>query len=186
MSLLIGDEFTRILAAAQRGEEWAVAQLYRSLQPDVLRYLESRDRAEAEDVAAQVWLEVARGLGTFTGGEHEFRAFVFTIGRRRLLNARRGRVRRRADLVPVEMLAEVVVASDDPAAAAAARLDSRAAVERISALLPAEQAEIVLLRVVAQVSVEEVAEIVGKRPATIRVIQHRALRRLAKKLHEDR
>jgi RNA polymerase sigma-70 factor (ECF subfamily) len=132
-----------------------------------------------------VWLEVARALTKFDGGEDGFRAYVFTIARRRMLNARRGRARRRADTVPMEALTGTIPAIDDPAAEAAAKIDSAAAVAGIVARLPAEQADIVLLRVVARLSVEEVATIVGKRAATVRVIQHRALRKLARELGED-
>jgi RNA polymerase sigma-70 factor (ECF subfamily) len=185
MSVLLGDEFARVLAAAQAGEEWAVARLYRSLQPALLRYLTARDPQDAEDIAAQVWLEVARALSKFEGVEDGFRAYVFTIARRRMLNARRGRARRRADCVPMETLVGTVRAKDDPAEETAARIDGAAAVRRIVALLSPEQADIVLLRVVGRLSVEEVATMVGKRASTVRVIQHRALRRLARELGED-
>ena len=185
MSVLLGDEFARVMSAAQAGEEWAVARLYRSLQPALLRYLNAREPQDAEDIAAQVWLEVARALTKFEGGEDGFRAYVFTIARRRMLNAKRGRARRRTDAVPMEALAGTIRAIDDPAAEAAAKIDSAAAVDRIVELLPAEQADIVLLRVVARLSVDEVAAIVGKRAATVRVIQHRALRKLASELGED-
>jgi RNA polymerase sigma-70 factor (ECF subfamily) len=185
MSVLLGDEFAPVLAAAQLGEEWAVARLFRSLQPDLLRYLRARERWEADDVAAQTWLEVARALGSFAGDEDGFRAFVFTIARRRMLNARRSRTRRRRDERPVETLAPSLVARDDPAEETAAWLDSVAAVVRIAELLPPEQSDVVLLRVVGNLSVEDVAAIVGKRPATVRVIQHRALRRLAQELGDE-
>jgi RNA polymerase sigma-70 factor (ECF subfamily) len=186
MTLILGDDFARVLAAAQAGEEWAVARLYRSLQPSVLRFLSVRDSGEAEDIAAQVWLEVARALPQFTGAEDDFRALVFTIARRRLLNMRRGRARRRTDVVAIESLAGSVRAPDDPAEEVATHLDGNAAAQRVAALLSPEQAEVVLLRVVGGLSVDEVAVIVGKRPATVRVIQHRALRRLARELDGSR
>ena len=185
MSVLLGDEFARVMNAAQAGEEWAVARLYQSLQPALLRYLRARDPQDAEDIAAEVWLEVARALTKFEGGEDGFRAYVFTIARRRMLNAKRGRARRRADAMPMEELSGALPATDDPAEEAAARIDGAAAVARIVALLPPEQADILLLRVVGRLGVDEVAAIVGKRPATVRVIQHRALRKLARELGED-
>ena len=179
MKVTVGDDFARVLAAARAGEEWAVSHLYRSLQPGLLRYVAGREPREAEDVASQVWLEVARSLSRFEGLEQEFRAFVYTIARRRVSNARRTRARRPADLVPNETLAEVVAARNDPASEAAANLDSDVAVRRIVGYLSPQQADVVLLRIVAGLPVDEVAAIVGKRPAAVRVIQHRALRRLA-------
>ena len=56
---------------------------------------------------------------------------------------------------------------------------AQAAIDALVADLPPDQAEVVLLRVVAGLGVDEVAEIMGKRPGTVRVLQHRALRRLA-------
>jgi len=185
MTVLLGDEFGRVLAAARVGEQWAVTRLYRTLQPSVLRYLTARAPVDAEDIASQVWLEIARGLAKFDGGEEEFRALVFTVARRRLFDARRARRRRHADPVPVQMLAATPSRAEDPAEEVAALVDGSDAVRRIAALLPAVQAEIVLLRVVGELSVEEVAAIVGKRPATVRVAQHRALRRLARELSRE-
>jgi RNA polymerase sigma-70 factor (ECF subfamily) len=83
------------------------------------------------------------------------------------------------------MLAATPSRAEDPAEEVAALVDGSDAVRRIAALLPAVQAEIVLLRVVGELSVEEVAAIVGKRPATVRVAQHRALRRLARELSRE-
>jgi RNA polymerase sigma-70 factor (ECF subfamily) len=180
MSVRLGDDFGRVLAAARAGEEWAVTSIFRAIQPGLLRYLGAREPGEAEDIAAQVWLEVARSLPAFTGCEDELRALVFTIGRRRLSNVRRGRTRR-PDPVDREML-EVIAAVDDPAEAVAARVASADAIARVIRMLRPEQADVVLLRVVADLSVEEVAAIVGKSPSAVRVIQHRALRRLAGQL----
>jgi RNA polymerase sigma-70 factor, ECF subfamily len=181
MSILLGDEFARVLAAAQTGAEWAVVRLYRAIHPSLLRYLAVREPQEAEDIASQVWLEVARSLSKFSGSEDEFRALVFTIARRRLANARRSRTRRRSDVVETRAL-YAVAAGDDPAADAETRVTTERAIARINELLRPEQAEVVMLRVVAGLSVEHVATIVGKSPAAVRVIQHRALKDLARRL----
>jgi RNA polymerase sigma-70 factor (ECF subfamily) len=73
-------------------------------------------------------------------------------------------------------------ASDDTAGEVIAAVAADEAVRRIVALLPTDQAEVVLLRVVGGLPVEDVAAITGKRPGTVRVLQHRALRRLAERL----
>ena len=126
MSLRLGDDFARVLAAGRAGQEWAVTSIYRAIQPGLLRYLRARERREAEDIASQVWLEVARLLPGFSGEEDELRALVFTIGRRRLANVRRGRTRR-PETVDQERL-DGVVAPDDPAATVEARAASRDAI----------------------------------------------------------
>lgn len=173
----VGEQFDEVLAAAQLGEDWAVAVLFRDLGPPVQAYLRARAGADAEDVASQTWLEVARGLHRFEGDESGFRGWVFTIAKRRLANERRRRTRR-----PTELLGDDDLASwDDPGT----RIESDDAVRRITSLLPDDLAEIVLLRVVAGLPVEEVAQVTGRRAGTVRVMQHRALKRLAAVLEAE-
>src|SRR5581483_1226153 len=168
--------FDAVLDAAQLGEEWALAALWRRLQPALLRFLRGRDPRGAEDVASETWIRVGRALPSFVGGEAEFRAWFFTIARRTLIDTQR-RTSRRPNTVALDAAAEAA-ARDDPAedAVAACGLD------RVLALvgtLPADQADVVLLRVIAGLDVADVAAMTGKRPGTVRVLQHRALRRLA-------
>jgi RNA polymerase sigma-70 factor (ECF subfamily) len=166
------------VSAAREGAAWAVAGLYREINPRLLRYLRAREPYLADDLAAQVWLEVAGALDRFAGTEEGFRAWVFTIARRRLIDARR-----RAGRRPTDPLADqdFVAASpyDDPEGAAIAALGAQAAVDRIVGALTAEQAEVVLLRVLGGLAVGQVADVLGKQLSAVRVLQHRALRRLA-------
>ena len=82
-------DFPRVLDAARTGAEWAVTNLYRELSGPVLRYLSVQAPREAEDLASETWMDVARGLHRFEGDEADFRRFVFTIARRRLIDERR-------------------------------------------------------------------------------------------------
>ena len=59
-------------------------------------------------------------------------------------------------------------------------ISTQQALELIASLPPA-QAEVLLLRVVADLSVEDVARIVGKRPTAVRALQHRAVVGLARR-----
>jgi RNA polymerase sigma-70 factor (ECF subfamily) len=172
----LGVQFEGLLAAARTGGEWALAALYRDLHPAVLRYLYSQDPGDAEDLASDAWLDVARGLQRFDGDETAFRRWVFTIARRRLLDHRRATARRRTDPVPAESMG--YLEAPDCADEVMAFASTRAALARLASL-PRDQAEVVLLRVLADLDVEDVAKIVGKRPGTVRVLQHRALKRLA-------
>ena len=108
---------------------------------------------------------------------------MFTVARHRAVDRWRRRVRRRDELVPSDALAGLP-APDDPAVAAVDAISSQAAVALI-ATLPPDQAEVVLLRVVGGLDVAEVAAITGKRPGNVRVLAHRALRRLAERLEAD-
>ena len=184
----LGDQFKGILAAAQDGGEWAVAILYRWLHPAIVSYLRGRAGDEAEDLASETWIAVARGLPRFSGDETAFRSWVFTIAHRRVIDHHRATARRPRTRTlhatdgdqhdgPVE-----IAAGDDPAGEVLDAVAGDEAVRRIVALLPPDQAEVVLLRVVGGLAVEDVAAITGKRPGTVRVLQHRALRRLAERL----
>lgn len=169
------------LARALDGDEDAFGEVWRLLHPLLLRYLRVRERDAADDIAAETWLHVVRDLHRFSGGPAEFRAWVFTLGRHRAIDAGRARAAR-----PSTPTAEVIDIGTAPSAEAAAleRVDTEAAV-RLVATLPPAQAEMVMLRVVAGLSVAEVAAIVGKKPGTVAVGVHRALKKLAR-THEDR
>jgi RNA polymerase sigma-70 factor (ECF subfamily) len=171
--------FQGALAAARLGEEWAVTLLWRDLHPRILRYLRvAAGDSDAEDVASDVWLEVARGLGRFDGDESAFRALVFTIARRRVIDAGRKVLRRRTDPMSPQQFDRAPADTPDELEA---RMALDAALRRV-ARLPGDQAEVVALRVLAGLSTEQVAEIVGKRSGAVRVLQHRGLRRLANEL----
>jgi RNA polymerase sigma-70 factor, ECF subfamily len=178
--VMIGPSFPAVLAAAQGGDEQAFAVLWRDLQPAVLRYLRVAAPAAAEDLAADTWISVIRGLGRFRGDEQRFRAWVFTAARHRAIDWRRLAVRRPVVSLPVELLA-ARPAPDDPVAAVLEAQSTRAALALL-AELPADQAEVVALRVLGGLGVAEVAGILGKRPGAVRVLAHRGLRRLAKRL----
>ena len=177
---MIGPSFPAVLAAAQRGDERAFAVLWRELQPSVLRYLRVAAPEAAEDLAADTWVSVIRGLARFRGDELGFRALVFTAARHRALDWRRQSSRRQVEVVPIDALHDRP-APDDPAEAVLEAQSTRAALALI-AELPRNQAEVVTLRMVAGLDVAQVARIVGKRPGAVRTLTHRGLRRLAQRL----
>jgi RNA polymerase sigma-70 factor (ECF subfamily) len=177
---MIGPEFSNVLLAAQDGDEGAFAELWRSLQPQLLRYLRVVVGDANEDVASETWSRVARDITQFEGTESGFRSWVFTIARHRGIDWRRREARRPAAPHPNEDFADVA-GTDDPADSTLEALSTDAALALI-ARLPPGQAEVVTLRTVAGLSVEQVAEIVGKRPGAVRVLAHRGLQRLAELL----
>jgi RNA polymerase sigma-70 factor, ECF subfamily len=176
--MTIGPGFNATLAEAQQGDEQALTALYRDLQPGLLRYLSAQEPAEGEDLASEVWLDVGRALRRFEGDESAFRCWLFTIARRRLVDLRRTRSRRRTQPMPPQALASGVDPVDP-----FRPVDDQALA--LLAQLPGEQAEIVLLRVVAGLDSDEVALVTGKKPGTVRVIQKRALERLAELVERE-
>ena len=180
---MIGPTFAAVLAAAAGGDEDAFGMLWYDLQPRLLRYFRVAAAGAAEDLASDTWLRIIRSIGRFQGSEPAFQAWVFTIARHQVLDWRRRAARKPTQDLPVTGLAEPL-APDDPAADAVEGASTQAALALI-ATLPTDQAEAITLRVVAGLEVNRVAEIMGKRPGTVRVLTHRGLRRLAERLGAD-
>ena len=174
---MVGDEFAAVLAAAQGGDEAAFSVLWRGTNPALLRYLRVIAPDVADDVAAETWVHVVRSLVRFRGDETAWRAWLFTTARRRLLD--QARQRRRHPTEPLDELQPVdMPRAPDAASIALDNLGTQRALALV-AQLPRQQAEVILLRVVAGLDTEAVAGIVGSTPGAVRVATHRGLRRLA-------
>lgn len=174
------EDFPDVLLAAQAGADWAIGVLFTAHNPMLVRYLDSRARGFGDDLAQEVWIAAARNLRSFAGDEQAFRAWLFSIARSKLIDHVRRSSRR-----PASPTDPHVMEDTSPTAASEDSLTAREAIEELVAGLSDEQADIVLLRVVGGLSVEEVAAIVGKRPGAVRVAQHRALRRVARQLQDQ-
>ena len=176
----IGNQFQSILEAAQLGAEWAVAELYLDLQPSVLRYLRLRAPNGVEDVASETWLSVMTGLARFSGREDAFRGWVFTIARRRLVDSIR-QSSRAAGVFSLTAEVPERAGPDDTESTVMATLATETALSSL-AVLPCRQAAVVRLRVLGGLDAQQVGAIVDRRPAAVRVLQHRGLSRLAREV----
>jgi len=165
------------LAAAQCGSEQAFSVLWRDVNPALLRYLRVVAAEHAEDVAAETWVQVVRGLPRFTGDETAWRAWLFTTARRRLLD--QVRLRKRHPSEPLDEISPMDIPRTADAEQVA--LDNMATESAMALLsrLPEQQAEVIFLRVVAGLDTEAVAEILGRSPGAVRVAAHRGLKKLA-------
>jgi RNA polymerase sigma-70 factor (ECF subfamily) len=175
------EPFACTVAAARAGDEDAFAQLWRWAHPALLRWLRVVAPEGGEDLASEVWVSVIRGLDSFHGGERDFRAWFFTIARRRAVDLARYR-RRRPATVPMDG-----VDAPHPFEVSEA-LAGEAAVEAAIALLRSlrpEQAEVVALRVIAGLTVPETSVVVGRSDAAVRLLCHRGLRTLARCVGAD-
>lgn len=179
---MIGDDFPAVLAAAQQGDEAAFTVLWRDCNPPLVRYLKVIAPQTAEDVAAETWASVIRAFGRFQGGEDSWRAWLFTTARRRVTDDGRRRSRRREWPMAEVGLGEEPRAAD-PADVALENLATREAIAAVASLPPL-QAEVIMLRVVAGLDTDTVAQLVGRSPGAIRVAVHRGLRRLAQVVSE--
>jgi RNA polymerase sigma-70 factor, ECF subfamily len=173
---VVGDDFARVLADAQGGIEDQFAVLWRDANPALLRYLRVLAPENAEDIAAETWVSVIRGLPRFIGDEPAWRAWLFTTARRRLIDQARLRKRH-----PAESLEEIsqaeVPSTPDTAKIALDNLATESALALLSRL-PQPQAEVIMLRVVAGLDTDVVATMLGKSPGNVRVMAHRGLKKL--------
>ena len=173
---VVGDDFARVLADAQGGSEDQFAVLWRDTNPALLRYLRVLAPENAEDIAAETWVNVVRGLPRFIGDEAAWRAWLFTTARRRLID--QARLRKRHPAEPLDgVSAAEMPRTPDAAQIAMENLATESAIALLSQL-PPPQAEVIMLRVVAGLDTDAVAELLGKTPGNIRVMAHRGLKKL--------
>lgn len=171
------DPSAALRAAQEDGDEDAFRVLYRAVQPNLLRYLSVLVGDDAEDVASEAWLHIARDLATFRGDLDGFRGWAATIARNRALDHLRHQRRRPVSSEQDEQLAEVP-AREDTAESAVNAIGTDEALALI-ATLPRDQAEAVLLRVVMGLDAAAAARVLGKRAGAVRTAAHRGLRKLA-------
>lgn len=170
------DDTAGMLDRARSGDEVGFLELWRQLQPRLLRYLQVLSCDDADDVASETWLQVIRDLPKFKGGEDDFRRWLFTVGRHRAIDA--ARARRRRPTVPMMADADALVDDDMVEDQVLHALSVSSAVKLLAAL-PVDQAEVVALRVLAGLDTPVVAGLLGKSPGAVRVALHRGLRTLA-------
>jgi RNA polymerase sigma factor (sigma-70 family) len=177
------ERFTTLLEAARQGSEAAWQDLYDGLAPIVLGYLRANNAPDPEDVLSEVFLQVARDISRFEGEEPGFRSWVFTIAHHRLIDARRHAARRPVDLSPEPP--EPSGRADDAAEEALARIGTER-VHHVLSALSDDQRAVLLLRVVADMSIEDVAKAVGKRPGAVKALQRRGLAAAKRELAQRR
>ena len=171
------DDVDALVDAARAGGGWAFARLWEALAPAVTGYLRSRGVPDPDDVASEVFLAAFRGVGRFVGDGRDFRAWLFTIAHHKGVDV----LRRASSRYEV---AATVGPDDGPEVPSA----EHEALERVAAgealrlldVLTEDQRAVLLLRVVAELSLTETAEVLGKPVGAVKSLQHRALDRLRK------
>lgn len=178
---LAEEAFTSVIVAARAGAPWACRELWQQHAPAVSAFLTARGSREPDDLTSEVFLTVFDRLESFEGDAAAFRSFVFSVAYRRLVDEWRMRSRRGET---VELIAE-----QDPRRASSAeeeatrRLGDDAALRLLDAL-PDDQRDVMVLRIVADLTVEQVAQILSKTPGAVKALQRRALARLSKDIEK--
>jgi RNA polymerase sigma-70 factor (ECF subfamily) len=166
------DQEHDLVSAARRGESWALTQIWQQYSPAVVGYLRGKGAVEPEDVASEVFLQVFAKIGKFRGDAASLRTFVFSVAHARYVDAVRRQTRRGVD-------AELDPNSHGGATASAesAVMDELAA-QRVESLIDAlapDQRDVLLLRIVADLSLEQTADVLGKSIGAVKSLQHRGL-----------
>jgi len=177
-------ELTAAVRAAQGGDEGAFRTVYRAVHPRLLGYVRTLVAdSDAEDVASEAWLQIARDIARFSGDADRFRGWAARIARNRALDHLRTRGRRPAIGGDESELAVLPGGADtaDEALEALGTGDTMALISR----LPQDQAEAVVLRVVVGLDAKSAAQVLGKRAGAVRTAAHRGLRKLAELLDEQ-
>ncbi|HEX2274918.1 MAG TPA: sigma-70 family RNA polymerase sigma factor [Acidimicrobiales bacterium] len=181
MSLGLG--FDDVLGAARQGAGWACSRLYESLAPAVAGYARAQGAQDPEDLTSEVFLAVFSGIRSFSGDEAHFRSWVFTIAHRRVIDDRRARTRRppprslEAEPVPERRGTSSQSAEDDALGAMGMER-----VRTVLAKLSPDQRDVIALRVIGDLSVEQAAAALGKQPGAVKTLQRRALATLRRQL----
>lgn len=174
--------FPEVLAAAQAGSAWALQQLYAALSGPVLGFCRARGASDPEDVTSEVFLGVFTALRSFSGDEPQFRSWVFTIAHRRLVDSFRRDARRPATTAYLPETDTRTTASGEDVALT--KLATDRVRERI-ADLPPDQRDVLLLRVLGDLTIEQIADALGKSAGAVKALQRRALASLRRKLVDE-
>ncbi len=167
----VGEPFDAVLVAAQGGAGWAAERLWTSLAAAVAGYLRAQGAVEPDDLTSELFVGVLRSLATFSGSEEQFRSWVFTIAHRRLTDERRRAGRRPPPIGGLEP-------EDGPPSPSAEQEAIRnVSTDRVRSLcerLVPDQCDVLLLRLVGGLTIEEVATALDKTEGAVKALQRRA------------
>ncbi|MDQ3641998.1 MAG: sigma-70 family RNA polymerase sigma factor [Actinomycetota bacterium] len=179
----IGPDFDSVLHAARAGAPWALERLYLALSPAVVGYLRVQGAADPEDLTNEVFLGALRRMASFDGTEDDFRSWLFTIAHSRVVDERRRSSRR------PQIGGDGLDVDRDPVGGDAEHdALQRLSTQRVQALcegLVADQRDVLLLRLMAGLTIEAIAEALGKSEGAVKALQRRGLANLRRILERD-
>jgi RNA polymerase sigma factor (sigma-70 family) len=176
------EEFQSVLEAAKAGADWAWSNLYRDLAGPVTGYLRSRGAREPEDLTSEVFLSAARAIQDFSGDAASFRSWIFVIAHRRLIDERRYHGRR-PDLT--ELSGDHPLDEGGNVEAEAMELLITDEMRETFQSLTDGQRDVLALRIIAGLTLEQAAQVMGKRTGAIKALQRRAIESLRQAFDQE-
>jgi len=170
---VLGESFAEVLEAARRGSEPAWDALYGDLAPLVHGYLRSRGAREPEDVTGEVFLQVARDLRGFSGDEASFRSWLLAVTHNRMLDESRHHGRRPSHPAPDGLILDMAPTGDVEQEALQSLATER--IRRLVEGLTGPQREVLMLRIIGGLTLNEAARVLGKPAGAVKALQRRGL-----------
>ena len=175
----LGHAFDGVLSAAQANAGWAFKLLFDAFAPTVAGYARSQGATDPDGLTNEIFFAAFRALHRFRGDEARFRSWLFTITHNRVIDDRRKQAREvpRSSTTP----AEEAIAGGNVEEEALARLingELRALLDRLTR----DQRNVLLLRIVGDLTIAQVAQVVDKPPGAVRALQRRALAAIQRRL----
>jgi RNA polymerase sigma-70 factor (ECF subfamily) len=169
------------LVAGVHAEPDLFARVYRALAPAVLGYFGARGVEDPEALMQDVFLSVLPRLGDITGGVAGLRTLLFSVAHARVVDYYR-RVERRPQSVDYDPLLDMraVPSAESEALVRNGQTDAHLL---IGALKP-EQRDVLMLRIVGELSIDDVATVLGKTPGAVKQLQRRGLKALREMVSE--
>lgn len=169
--------------AAKDGAEWAWESIYKDFAGPVTGYLRNRGASDPDDLSSEVFFQVARDIHRFEGDETSFRSWLFVIAHRRLVDDRRARSRR------IDTVDEDARAIETEGGDVEDEVMQQLALTRVEDMLQQlteDQRNVLALRIIGDLTLEQTAEVMSKRVGAIKALQRRALQSIKRQLEEGR
>jgi RNA polymerase sigma-70 factor (ECF subfamily) len=164
----------QLLKNAQDGNAEAFGELYERYAQRVFRFLYAHlsNQQDAEDLTGEVFLRVWRSLGNYRERGVPFLAFLFRIARNALIDHYRRTGKPKQDVSIDDVLLQDQKPS--PGDMVAANLEHQEIRETLDQLRD-DYRTVLVLRFLSELSPDETAQVMGRSPGAVRVLQHRAL-----------
>lgn len=174
--LVVDSQLDSNLIAAQNGDADAFSAIWKDLNPRIVKFAASQcygTLLDRDDIASETWASVVKDIGKFKGDYHQFQGWIFTLARNRVIDLARKRDRQvksggnvsEIDVQDGSILMEQLFEADE----------TRTSIIKYIQCLPKTQAEIVMMRIIGDLSVAETAQLLSRSENTVRVLCHRGL-----------